>query len=223
MTIRQQKSYWPRERPFSQLWLNLKSLRVEEGGRRGLIEVGEALDAATGITPNEGDRILEACVLNSELCCHYVAELAKGPNFRNLAHEATLKIKSSFDVSFGYKSSSGTETVQDSVARKILEIGDSPSKKEAKSGLYGSLDFKFQVSQEKDVSPQKLKASLIKNSKTLGAVAVPAIVVALGLNALGFPNAGMLENAQKDSALLEGTPSFDYEKSGETRLTKSEK
>jgi hypothetical protein len=113
--------------------------------------------------------------------------------------------------------------LQDSVARKSSEIGDSPSKKGAKSGFHGSLDFKIQASQEKELSPQKLKATLLKNSKSLGAVAVPAIGFALGLNALGFPNAEMLADAQKNFALLEETASFDYEESLETRITKSEK
>ena len=205
---------------YYQILAELRATSLEEKKEKGaLVDVGVALDKATGVSNAAGLQILEDCTGNCDLCSLYVAELAKDPNYSNLAFNKFTTVKTSVNLNLGYRIPPSTETWQDHIDQKELEAGDSSSKE--KSGLYGSVNVNVDISSEKTL--QQITDSAKKSAKTVGKVSGSLVGITLALKALSNADAQVLDNAYENFTALEEAPSFGYEKSGETRLTKSEK
>jgi hypothetical protein len=104
---------------FYNLLAELKATSLEEKKEKGaLIEVGLALDKATGVSKADKLQILEDCKGNCDLCSFYVTELVKDPDYRNLAFNKFTTVKTSVNLNFGCRTPNPTETWQDHIDKK---------------------------------------------------------------------------------------------------------
>ena len=75
--------------------------------RLKVLEVGIALDKATGISQSQGFEVLNECLKDKNVCSYYVSEIAKSPDLRNLTTKVVADIKSSTEITLTYDPKTG--------------------------------------------------------------------------------------------------------------------
>lgn len=141
--------------------------------RNQLIELGEILnhgaqDIETKVGNEKAYDILDLCFKKPELCDHYIEEIRKSSNQRNLSLNEFVDIQSQVSAKFSYGSNNIPKPTPK--ANDLLPFLENAKQPSVDYSASGGLQFESEIKAkfENKVPRQAFEKSVIKASKALG-------------------------------------------------------